>query len=120
MSAAATDGAGDAPRPGLPEALLVAAIGVYPLLFVAQGLDFTALVQRGGLSPVRALQSGTIVNAEVMGWQDRVGSIEAGKFADIVAVGGDPIADITELERVAFVMKGGRIVRNDLPGSGVR
>ena len=49
-----------------------------------------------------------------MGWQDRVGSIEAGKFADLVAVAGDPFSDITELERVKFVMKGGQVVRNDL------
>ena len=50
-----------------------------------------------------------------MGWQDRIGSIEKGKFADLIAVSGDPLADITELQRVKFVMKGGRIIRNDLP-----
>jgi len=48
-----------------------------------------------------------------MGWQDKIGSIEAGKYADIVAVSGDPIADIGELERVKFVMKGGTIVKNE-------
>jgi imidazolonepropionase-like amidohydrolase len=50
----------------------------------------------------------------MMGWQDRIGSIEKGKFADIIAVAGDPLGDITELERVKFVMKGGQVVRNDL------
>ena len=49
-----------------------------------------------------------------MSWQDRVGSIEKGKFADLVAVRGDPLADITELERVKFVMKGGEVVRNEV------
>jgi len=49
-----------------------------------------------------------------MGWQDRVGSIDKGKFADIIAVAGNPLSDITELERVKFVMKGGQIIRNDL------
>jgi imidazolonepropionase-like amidohydrolase len=52
--------------------------------------------------------------AEMLGWQDRIGAIEPGKFADLVAVAGDPIADITELERVRFVMKDGQVVRNDL------
>ena len=51
--------------------------------------------------------------AEMLGWQDRIGAVEPGKFADLVAVAGDPIADITELERVAFVMKGGQVIRND-------
>jgi len=49
-----------------------------------------------------------------MGWQDRIGSIDAGKYADLIAVSGDPSADITELQRIRFVMKGGRIVRDDL------
>ena len=64
--------------------------------------------------PGEAIQSGTIVNAEVLGWADRVGSIDKGKFADLVAVSGDPLADITELQRVKFVMKGGKIIRNEL------
>jgi imidazolonepropionase-like amidohydrolase len=51
--------------------------------------------------------------AEMLGWQDRIGAIETGKFADLVAVSGDPIADIHELERVRFVMKGGQVIRND-------
>jgi imidazolonepropionase-like amidohydrolase len=80
-----------------------------------QALDFEALVKHGGMTPARALQSGTIVNAEALGWQDRIGSVEKGKFADLIAVSGDPLGDITELQRVKFVMKGGRIVRNDLP-----
>ena len=77
-----------------------------------QALEFEALVRRG-MSAVRAIQSGTMINAEAMGWQDKIGSIERGKYADLVAVSGDPLADITELQRVKFVMKGGRIVRND-------
>jgi imidazolonepropionase-like amidohydrolase len=80
----------------------------------AQAIEFEALVKRAGMSPARAIQAGTIVNATVMGWQDRIGAIERGKFADIVAVQGNPLADITELQRVRFVMKGGRIVRDDL------
>jgi imidazolonepropionase-like amidohydrolase len=86
--------------------------GPYP--HGAQAIEFDALVNRAGMSPARAIQSGTIVNATVMGWQDRIGSIERGKYADIIAVSGDPLADITELQRVKFVMMGGRIVRDDL------
>jgi imidazolonepropionase-like amidohydrolase len=56
----------------------------------------------------------TVNAAEMLGWQDRVGSIEPGKFADLIAVTGDPLADITELERVQFVMKDGKVFRNDL------
>ena len=51
---------------------------------------------------------------KAMGWQDQIGSIAKGKFADLVAASGDPLADITELQRVKFVMKGGKVVRNDL------
>jgi imidazolonepropionase-like amidohydrolase len=79
-----------------------------------QGLELEALVKHGGLTAARALQSATVVNAEALGWSDKVGSIEKGKFADIVAVSGDPLADITEMEKVKFVMKGGRVFKNDL------
>lgn len=78
-----------------------------------QALEFEALVKHAGITPVRALQSGTMVNAKALGWQDRIGSVDKGKYADLVAVAGDPTADITELERVNFVMKSGKVVRND-------
>ena len=72
------------------------------------------LILRSGMTPARAIQAGTLVNAEAMGWQGQIGSITAGKIADLVAVAGDPIADIIELQRVKFVMKGGKVIRNDL------
>jgi len=75
-----------------------------------QALDFEMLVKRSGLSTVKAIQAGTIVNAEALGWLDRVGSIDKGKYADIIAVSGDPVADITQLKHVTFVMKGGKVV----------
>jgi imidazolonepropionase-like amidohydrolase len=80
-----------------------------------QGRDFEWLVKHG-MSPAAAIQSATLVNSQVLGWQDRIGSLEKGKYADIVAVSGDPLQDITELERVKFVMKGGKIIKNDLTG----
>ena len=52
-------------------------------------------------------------DAEVLGWRDQIGSIENGKYADLIAVSGDPLADITELQRVRFVMKGGKVYRRD-------
>jgi imidazolonepropionase-like amidohydrolase len=79
-----------------------------------QALEFEALVKQAHMSPARAIQSGTIVNAEALGWQDQIGSIEKGKYADLVALSGDPLADIAELQRVKFVMKGGKIIRNEL------
>jgi imidazolonepropionase-like amidohydrolase len=78
-----------------------------------QTLEFEWLVKRAGLTPVRAIQAGTKTNAEAMGWQDRVGSIEKGKYADLIAVSGNPLADITELQRIRFVMKSGKIIRHD-------
>ena len=79
-----------------------------------QALDFEMLVKHGGLTPVRALQGGTVINAEALGWQDQIGSIDKGKYADLVAVSGDPLADITELQRVKFVMKAGKVIKNDV------
>jgi imidazolonepropionase-like amidohydrolase len=79
-----------------------------------QALEFGALVNIAKMTPAAAIQSATVVNAEALGWGDRVGMIEAGKFADLVAVSGDPLSDITELQRVKFVMKGGKVVRDEL------
>lgn len=79
-----------------------------------QALEFEALAKIAGLAPLRAIQAGTIINAEALGWRDQIGTIQKGKYADIIAVSGDPLADITELERVKFVMKGGKVVRNEL------
>jgi len=80
-----------------------------------QALELVELVKHGGVTPVRVLQAATMTNAEALGWQDQIGSIEKGKFADLIAVSGDPLADITEVQRVKFVMKGGNIIRNDIP-----
>src|SRR3981081_3150066 len=78
-----------------------------------QGRDFDWLVKHG-MTPAAALQAATVVNTQMMGWQDQIGSLEKGKYADIVAVSGDPLQDITEMERVKFVMKGGKVIKNDL------
>jgi imidazolonepropionase-like amidohydrolase len=79
-----------------------------------QALEIEAFVKQAKMSPASAIQSATIVNAEVLGWQDQIGSIDKGKYADLIAVSGDPLADISELQRVKFVMKGGKIIRNEL------
>ncbi|HWX36944.1 MAG TPA: amidohydrolase family protein [Steroidobacteraceae bacterium] len=67
-----------------------------------------------GMTALDVIRSVTTNAAEMLGWQDKIGAIEPGKFADLVAVTGDPVTDITELERVRFVMKNGEVVRNDL------
>jgi imidazolonepropionase-like amidohydrolase len=67
-----------------------------------------------GMPPLDILRAVTTNAAQMLGWQDRIGALEPGKFADLVAVAGDPLTDITELERVRFVMKDGRLVKNDL------
>ncbi len=67
-----------------------------------------------GMTPMQAIRSGTVVAAELLGWSDKMGTIEAGKWADLVAVSGDPLKDITELERVKFVMKGGLVYKNEI------
>src|ERR1700674_258433 len=73
--------------------------------------EFAVMVKLG-LTPLQAIQAATINDADLLGWSDKVGSIEPGKWADIVAVDGDPLADVTTLERVKFVMKGGEVVKN--------
>jgi imidazolonepropionase-like amidohydrolase len=71
-------------------------------------------LRAAGMPPLDVIRAITVNAAEMLGWQDRIGSVEPGKFADLVAVAGDPIADINELERVRFVMKDGQVIRNDL------
>ncbi len=78
-----------------------------------QAVEFEYMT-RFGMSPIAAIQAATIRAAELMSWADQVGSIEAGKFADIIAVESSPLDDIRQLEHVRFVMKGGAVVRNDL------
>lgn len=87
--------------------------GVGPFPHGTQAAEFSYLVKYG-MTPAQAIQTATTGAAEMMGWQDRIGSIEKGKFADIIAVSGDPLKDITELERIKFVMKGGQVIRNDI------
>ena len=77
-------------------------------------VDQFAYFVKWGKTPVQALQSALTVAAQTIGWEDRVGTIEKGKFADLVAVAGDPTTDITEMQRILFVMKGGQVVRNDV------
>jgi len=85
--------------------------GVYP--HGENGGEFWSMVTLG-LSPVQALQAGTINAAELMGWSDRIGSVSAGKLADLVAVSADPVAEVRVLQHVQFVMKDGVVYKNDL------
>jgi imidazolonepropionase-like amidohydrolase len=66
---------------------------------------------RLGQPPIDAIAGATRIAAEIIGWSNRVGTVEAGKFADLIAVAGDPLRDITELQRVAWVMKGGTVYK---------
>jgi len=77
-----------------------------------QAIEFEYMT-RFGMPPLAAIQSATIRAAELMDWSDRVGAIEPGKFADLIAVDSSPLDDIKQLERVKFVMKGGAVIRND-------
>ena len=87
--------------------------GVGPFPHGSQTKEFEYMV-KFGMTPVQAIRAATIEAATLMGWTDRIGSVEPGKFADLVAVEGDPTHDITELERVKFVMKGGHVFKNEL------
>jgi imidazolonepropionase-like amidohydrolase len=72
-----------------------------------------AVMVRLGLTPLQAIQAATVNAADLLGWSGKVGSLETGAWADIVAVDGDPLKDVTTLERVKFVMKGGEVVKNE-------
>jgi len=83
--------------------------GVYPHGW--NGKQFVFMV-RYGLTPMQAIQSATTSAADLLGWTDKVGAVAPGLYADLVAVDGDPLSDITELERVKFVMKGGIVYKD--------
>lgn len=100
-------------RLGVPIALGSDAT-VYPHGLNAR--ELASLVQLG-LSPLEALRAATLNAAALLRWSDDIGSLETGKYADIIAVVGDPLQDITTVQQVRFVMKGGRVYRNDFGGS---
>jgi len=89
--------------------------GIYPHGMNAAQLPYMV---KYGMTPMQALQSATISAARVMGWEDRLGSLTTGKFADLIAVKGDALADLGRMMRVDFVMKGGVTVKRD--GAAVR
>ncbi len=84
---------------------------VYPHGLNAHELD--VYVNQFGMSPLAAIQTGTLNAADLMGWTDRVGSIEPGKWADIIAIEGDPLKDVRILQHVPFVMKSGVVYKNE-------
>jgi imidazolonepropionase-like amidohydrolase len=86
--------------------------GVYPHGDNAKQLPYMV---RFGMTPMQAVQSATIVAAELMGWEDRVGSLEPGRYADLVAVRGDATQDLSSLAHPDVVMKGGEIVARRTP-----
>jgi imidazolonepropionase-like amidohydrolase len=76
------------------------------------GHEFAKMVEMG-LTPLQAIRAGTVNAADLLGWSERVGSIEPGKWADIIGVDGNPLQDVSTLEHVRFVMKGGEVVKDE-------
>src|SRR5713101_5203557 len=107
-------------RENLPKALkkgvkiaLGTDAGGFDWKLLNEAKEFEYYVQYG-MTPMQAIRTGTSTAAELLGWSDKLGTIEAGKWADIVAVNGDPLKDIKELENVKFVMKGGAAYKNEV------
>jgi len=126
----------NAPKTGVPPAMLAKAKEVMPAarqnvahafasgVKVGFGTDAAvyphglnarefAVMVKLGLTPLQAIQAATVNDADLLGWSDRVGVIEPNHYADIIAVDGDPLQDVTTLERVKFVMKGGVVYRSE-------
>lgn len=108
VTAAMRQNVGKAIRAGVKIALGTDA-AVYPHGLNAH--EFEVYVKLG-MTPLQSIQAGTVNAADLLGWSDRIGSIEQGKFADMIAVEGDPIKDITLLQHPVFVMKGGTVYKN--------
>ena len=87
--------------------------GAFPWTEVNEATEFHYYVDYG-MTPMQAIRTATSSAADLLGWSDRIGTVEAGKLADIVAVSGDPLADIRQLEHVSFVMKDGVVYTNEL------
>jgi imidazolonepropionase-like amidohydrolase len=83
--------------------------GGYPHAWVGKQFAYNV---RHGQAPIEAIRSASVVAAELMGWSDRVGAVAPGRFADLIAVPGDPLEEIAVLEDVPFVMKGGQVVKD--------
>jgi len=83
---------------------------VGPFPHGTQAREFVLLV-RNGMAPLAAIQAGTINGARLLGWENDIGRLKAGYYADVVAVAGDPLQDIDALQHVRFVMKGGTVYR---------
>jgi len=83
---------------------------VYPHGLNAHELE---VYVRLGMTPIQAIQTATINDADLLGWSDKIGTLEQGKWADIIAVDGDPTKDVNTLQHVKFVMKGGEVVKNE-------
>jgi imidazolonepropionase-like amidohydrolase len=83
----------------------------------ANGHEFALLVEWGGLTPMQAIVAGTMSGAKLLGWDKKIGSLQAGKLADVVAVPGDPTRDIHVMERPVFVMKNGAIYKSPVAGT---
>jgi imidazolonepropionase-like amidohydrolase len=81
------------------------------------GADQFPYYAKWGMTPGQALQTAYLPAATMLNynWDTQIGSVENGKFADLIAVAGNPLTDLTEMQRVRFVMKGGLVIRNDLP-----
>lgn len=108
VTAAMRQNVGKAIRAGVKIALGTDA-AVYPHGLNAH--EFEVYVKLG-MTPLQSIQTGTVNAADLLGWSDRIGSVEQGKFADMIAVEGDPTKDITLLQRPVFVMKGGTVYKN--------
>jgi imidazolonepropionase-like amidohydrolase len=85
--------------------------GVYPHGLNAR--EFAVMVKLG-MTPLAAIQSATINAAELLGWSDKVGALELGHYADLIAIEGDPVTNVRLLENVKFVMKGGHVYRDEV------